>query len=393
MKITHWDILHGDFGWRSISFLKLGTADGIVGWAEYTDGQGSSNTGISSIVGALAGRVIGEDPRRIEAIIAKLGSLTAQVPGGLNQQAIAAIVNALVDIKAKALGVPVRDLLGGSLRERVPLYWSHCASYRARYPKDLGTAPLKTYDDLSRIGEEVRNKGFRALKTNVLLPGEERIDAYRPGRGVGAGYPALNPSRTIEEAVLRQIAALREGAGADVEIYLDLNLNFRPEGYLRLARVLEGAGLAWLELDIADPATLAMIRQSCGTPIASLENGYGRRGYRPFFEALSVDIAIIDVIWNGYVEALKVAALADGHDVNVAPHNYFGHLADFISAQFSAAVPNLRVMEMDVDGVPWRGEFYTHLPEIEDGAMVLPDRPGWGTEIVEAAVRSRPPKG
>ncbi len=136
-----------------------------------------------------------------------------------------------------------------------------------------------------------------------------------------------------------------------------------------------------------------MIRQSCGTPIASLENGYGRRGYRPFFEALSVDIAIIDVIWNGYVEALKVAALADGHDVNVAPHNYFGHLADFISAQFSAAVPNLRVMEMDVDGVPWRGEFYTHLPEIEDGAMVLPDRPGWGTEINEAAVRARPPKG
>ncbi len=79
--------------------------------------------------------MIGEDPRRIEAIIAKLGSLTAQVPGGLNQQAIAAIVNALVDIKAKALGVPVRDLLGGSLRERVPLYWSHCASYRARYPR------------------------------------------------------------------------------------------------------------------------------------------------------------------------------------------------------------------------------------------------------------------
>lgn len=393
MKITHWDILHGDFGWRSISFLKLGTSDGVVGWAEYTDGQGSSNTGISAIVGALAERVVGEDPRRIEAIVARLGSLTSQVPGGLNQQAIAAIVNALVDIKAKALGVPVRDLLGGAVRERVPLYWSHCASYRARYPKELGREPLRTYGDLCRIGEEVRTRGFRALKTNVLLPGEERIDAYRPGRGASAGFPALNPSRAIEKAVVRQITALREGAGPDVEIYLDLNLNFRTEGFLRFARALEGAGLAWLELDTPDPATLAMIRRGCGSPIASLENACGRRGYRPFLEALSVDIAIVDVIWNGYVEALKVAALADAHEVNVAPHNYFGHLADFISAQFSAAVPNLRVMEMDVDGVPWRGEFYTHLPEIEAGAMVLPDRPGWGTEINEAAVRARPPKG
>jgi L-alanine-DL-glutamate epimerase-like enolase superfamily enzyme len=391
MKISHSDILHGAFGWRSISFLKLETSDGITGWAEYTDGTGSSNTGISALVSALAGKVIGEDPRRIEAIVAKLESQTSQSPGGLNQQAISAIVNALVDVKAKALGIPARDLLGGSLRDRIPLYWSHCASYRARYPKEIGSAPLRTYEDLARIGEEVRTRGFRSLKTNVLTREGDGFTAYRPGRGASGGFPQLNPNPVVEREIVRQIEALREGAGPDVEINLDLNMNFKPEGFLRLARILEDSGLGWLEMDSRDPAFLAHLRRSVKTPVASCENVYGRRGYRAFLDARSVDVAIVDLVWNGYIEGLKIAALADSYDVNVAPHNYFGHLADYISANFSAAIPNLRIMEMDVDGVPWRSEFYTHPPQIEDGCMVLSDRPGWGTDIDENAVRKRPP--
>ena len=76
----------------------------------------------------------------------------------------------------------------------------------------------------------------------------------------------------------------------------------------------------------------------------------------PIFEAYAFDTAIVDVIWNGFYESLKIAAMADVYEVNVAPHNFYGHLASAISAHFCAAVPNFRIMEIDIDGVPWRDE-------------------------------------
>jgi len=392
MKIRRIDDLHADFGWRSISFLRVEASDGTIGWSEYTDGPGSSNSGVTAIIRALAERLIGEDPRRLEAIAAKLGNWTIQALGGVNQQAIAAIVNALIDIKAKLLGVPVCDLLGGALRRRIPLYWSHCGSYRARYPKELGLAAPRSYDDLAAIGAEASKRGFSALKTNILLPSDDGLQAYRPSRGGSGGFPELNCSKAVLDGLAAQLAALHEGAGPDTEILLDVNFHFKAEGFLRIARSLADAGLGWLELDSHDPKLLSLMRTTATMPIASCENIYGRRGFRPFLEAQTVDVAIVDVIWNGYLESLKIAAMAESHDVNVAPHNYFGHLADFVSAHFAAASPNLRIMEMDVDGVPWRHEFYSHVPEVVDGHMLLADRPGWGTEINEEAVRKRPPR-
>ena len=79
-------------------------------------------------------------------------------------------------------------------------------------------------------------------------------------------------------------------------------------------------------------------------------------------------------------------------EVNVAPHNFYGHLCSYHSAHFSAAVPNFRIMEIDIDSTPWRDEFVSRPPVIENGEFVLPDLPGWGTEVNEAAIRARPPK-
>jgi L-alanine-DL-glutamate epimerase-like enolase superfamily enzyme len=191
----------------------------------------------------------------------------------------------------------------------------------------------------------------------------------------------------------RQLEALREGAGPDVGIMLDANFHFRAEGYLELVRMLRPHRLAWLELDVYDHGTLAMLRREAGFPIASGESLYTRRSYRPFLDAYAMDVAIVDVIWNGFLEAMKVAAFVDTYELNVAPHNFYGHLADHISAHFAAVTPNLRIMEMDVDDVPWKGEFVTHQPVIENGEFVIPDRPGWGTDVDEAAVRRRPPTG
>ncbi|HEX9820644.1 MAG TPA: enolase C-terminal domain-like protein, partial [Methylomirabilota bacterium] len=87
-----------------------------------------------------------------------------------------------------------------------------------------------------------------------------------------------------------------------------------------------------------------------------------------------------------------IAAMADAYEVNVAPHNFYGHLATLMNAHFCAVVPNLRIMEIDPDTVPWYDDLATHKPDIEDGHLVLPARPGWGTDVNEDAVRAHPPK-
>lgn len=103
-----------------------------------------------------------------------------------------------------------------------------------------------------------------------------------------------------------------------------------------------------------------------------------------------MDVAIVDVVWNGLAESLKIAAMADAYEINVAPHNFYGHLSTAISAHFSATVPNFRIMEIDVDDCRWRDEFYSPAPTITDGHLHLPTGPGWGVEVNEAAVRARP---
>ena len=105
-----------------------------------------------------------------------------------------------------------------------------------------------------------------------------------------------------------------------------------------------------------------------------------------------MDVAIIDTPWNGVAEGVKIATMADSYEVNVAPHNFYGHLATMMNAHFCAVVPNVRIMEMDLDTVPWQDDLFTVAPQIEDGHLVLPTAPGWGTEVNEEAVRQHPPQ-
>jgi galactonate dehydratase len=106
-----------------------------------------------------------------------------------------------------------------------------------------------------------------------------------------------------------------------------------------------------------------------------------------------MDVAIIDVPWNGIAESLKIAAMADAYEVNVAPHNFYGHLSTMMSAHLAAVVPNLRIMEIDSDVVPWHDDLFTVQPVIDRGYMVVPTGPGWGTEVNEEVVRAHPPNG
>ena len=112
----------------------------------------------------------------------------------------------------------------------------------------------------------------------------------------------------------------------------------------------------------------------------------------PYFAEQAVDVAIIDSVWNGTWQAMKIAASAQAHEVNVAPHNFYGHLSTMMSAHFSAAVPHLRIMETDIDRLPWDHELFTVEPAFDNGHLIVPDTPGWGTEPVEAALAAHPPQ-
>jgi L-alanine-DL-glutamate epimerase-like enolase superfamily enzyme len=177
-----------------------------------------------------------------------------------------------------------------------------------------------------------------------------------------------------------------------MDILVDLNFNFKTEGFLRMAKAMEPYDVFWVEIDTRDPKALHYIRSRTTIPVASCECLFGRRDYRPYFEQQSVDVAIIDTPWNGVAESVKIAAIAEAYEVNVAPHNFYGHLATMMNIHFCAVVPNLRIMEIDPDVVPWYDELVTVTPVMQQGHLLLPTGPGWGTEVNEAAVKAHPPR-
>ena len=389
MRIETLETRHCDAGWRNYHFVKLTTADGIVGWSEYDEDFGSP--GVTAAIEHLSSRAIGQDGSDHERIYAALFCATRPAAGGVVGQALGAIENALLDAKAKTLGVPCYALLGGKLRDRIRLYWSHCATWRINHPEHYAPA-IRDLEGVKRIGAEVRAKGFTALKTNIFEFGDGTARGWRPGFGT-----PFEPGRNVERGILRQLQAhleaLREGAGGDIDILLDLNFNCATEGFLKILRALSEFDLFWVEIDSRNPRALALIRQQSGHPISSCETLIGLRSFVPYFEREAMDVAIVDAVWNGVWQAMKIAACADAYEVNVAPHNFYGHLATMMNAHFAAATPNLRVMEIDVDRIPGDEEIFVREPPIEAGHLVVPDWPGWGTEPDEAALLRRPPQG
>lgn len=387
MRITNLECLHADAGFRLFDFLKISTDEGVAGWSEYNESFGG--VGVTSVIENLAPMLTGVDPRSHEAIVARLYAVRRQASGGIAQQAIGAIENALLDVKAKALGIPVYEMLGGPVRDRIRLYWSHCGTYRLSWADEMQIPPLSTLDDVVALGREVAASGYTALKTNIFLLGDDP-HLHAPGFCIGSGFPELNASREVIRSMCDQLAALREGAGPDIDILVDLNFNFKTEGFLRMARAMEPYDLLWVEIDSCSPEALSYIRQGTTIPVASGECLFRRHGYKPYFDAGSMDVAIVDNPWNGVAEGVKIASLADVYEVNVAPHNFYGHLATMMNAHFCAVVPNFRIMEIDCDFVPWHDDLFTVQPQIEDGHLLLPAGPGWGTEVNEDAVREHP---
>src|SRR3954451_19699907 len=221
VRITAIEPFVCDGGLREFGFLKVTTDEGIVCWAETYDWHTSAS--LKTALEVMGRRLIGEDPRRIELMNERIwyGGRPG-VPE--RQKVLAAIDLALWDIKAKWLGVPVYELLGRLFRDRIPLYWSHFATYRAVWPEVVGQPVTSTYAEWAAGARDVVAQGYKVLKTNLIAEGgpdgRARLPRYLDG--------AID-NATIDDAVT-WIGTLRDVVGPGIGIAVDVQFDYRMGG-------------------------------------------------------------------------------------------------------------------------------------------------------------------
>src|SRR6266478_1904623 len=331
---------------RPIVTLHIGTDEGIEGIAVTFYG-GAMTGSLKAAVDDLGALTIGEDPLRLEAIIAKLRvAAGGSGPDGMFTLALSAIDIALWDIRGKALNQPLWKLLGGA-RERVPTYAS--GSLRRNL----------LLDEIVTAAGRLKEKGFREAKMQLALPG------------------ATTPAKEVERA-----KAVREALGTDIRLMCDINQRWRPEEAIDIGRRVEdaGVGLFWLEDVTAhdDYAGLARVTAALSTPVAGGEYLYGITPFRHMVEARSVDYVMIDLIRvGGITQWLKVAGMAEAFNLPVV-----SHVIPEIHCHLVAAVPN----GLTVEYMGWMLRLFEGTAALDKGELVLSDRPGLGLAFREDTI-------
>jgi len=383
MKISKIKTFVVDGGFRPWTFVKIETDERLIGWGDACDWEASFAT--CKAVDFLSQFLIGQDPMNAESIFWQNVNKCNRSVGGIAWKAIAGIDTALLDIKGKALGVPVWQLFGGAVNERLRLYWTHCASGRNLLAGRgiPGAKPaLRTLEDLREFAHCVKESGFTALKTNFMaLEGiKGGFPAASPGRRLVTNGTITNQELNVFEAI---VGTFREICGPDMGIALDTGFTYRLGGAIKLARRLEPYDMMWLEAESLDPGAMKAVRESTRTPIVHGESIYGVHGYRPYLERYVQDVLMIDLSWNGLTMGKKICDLAAGYDVPVSPHNCHSPLTTYIAANLCATAHNFFILETDADDVPWRDDIITNPYKITDGYLEIPAAPGLGTDLVE----------
>jgi L-alanine-DL-glutamate epimerase-like enolase superfamily enzyme len=382
MKVTGIKTFIVDGGFRPWTFVKVETSDGTVGWGDCTDWDAAP--AIAAMVEMLAPRVVGKDPMNAEAVWWDLTGYLQRQNGGISYKAASGIDSALWDIRGKVLNAPVWQLLGGKMRDELRMYWTHCGSSRVRHWERLGVPKVETTDDLRKLSEEVKALGYTALKTNLMalkdVPGSDDFNK----RG-GAGIASPEAVRTAKAVV----STFREALGPDIGIAVDVALNFKLGGAIKIARTLEPYDLMWLETETFDPGALRTVRESTTTTICTGESLFGTEGYRPYLERYAQDVIMPDFAWNGVTMGRKICDLALAYDTPVAPHNCHSPMNTLVSANICATIKNFMVLEFDQDDAPWRDDLMSHPFEINNGYLRVPGRPGLGSDLIESELVKR----
>lgn len=377
MTITRVRIYVVTIGGRSPVLVEVLTDAGLVGIGEaafaYGTGAGAAAGMIKDLTEAF---LLGRDPSRIEALWSEMYDHTFWAKGGgpVVFAGLSALEQALWDLKGKALGVPVYDLLGGRIRDDVRVY-ANGWSFRCVTPEEF-----------AREAQRVVADGYTALKCYPLATAE--LDAHGHIRHVS--HRAID--RAAERRAVERVRAVREAVGPDVDLMVDMSAELTPDAIIRLGRALERYDPLFFEepVDPSDPDALKKVSEHVHLPIAVGERLYTRYGFRRVLELRAADVLQPDVgNTGGIMEGKKIAAMAEAYSARVAPHNCGSPVLTAASLQLDACVPNFLIQELYPYRVPEHYEIVDHAPELEvrQGRLPLSTRPGLGVELVEDAVR------
>jgi len=331
---------------RPIVILTLGTDAGVEGIGVSFYGGALTKT-LKSAIDQMCELIVGDDPLRLEAVIKELRDAAGgSGPGGMFTLALAAIDIALWDIRGKALEEPVWRLVGGA-RNRIAAYAS--GALRRGLPLDTVVKAAATLKD----------RGWTQMKTQLALPGKT--------------------SPAIEVERMRRV---REAIGPDIDLMCDINQRWRPEQAIDIGRRVEdaGVGLFWLE-DVTthdDYAGIARVNAALATPICGGELVYGSVPFRHMIEHRSVDYVMIDLVRAGGVTPwLKIAGMAEAFNLPVV-----SHVIPEFHAHLVAGVPN----GLTVEYMPWMLKLFDETPAVENGEMLLGEKPGFALAFDRRAV-------
>jgi galactonate dehydratase len=350
MKITKLETLFVKPRWL---FLKMHTDEGLVGWGEPIV-EGWSRT-VAAAVQEMGRYLIGQDPRRVEHHWQAIYRGGFYQGGPVLTSALSGIEQAMWDIKGKALGVPVHELLGGAVRDRIRVY-GH-----------VGGRDLDAYVESAKgtVG-----RGFNAVKTSPF------------------GAVRFVESPAAVDAAVERIAALREAVGEGVDIGIDFHGRVGPAMAIQFAQAFE----PYRPMFIEEPClpgnvdAMADIAQATSIPVATGERLFTKWAFREVLEKGAARILQPDLSHAGGIfEVRKIAAMAEAYYAAIAPHCPLGPISLAAGLQVDACTPNFLCQEQ-VN----LGEGYLKTPfEVKDGYIDVPAGAGLGIEVDEEAVREK----
>jgi len=346
--------------------VRVYTDQGLIGQGEATDAA----SGAPLIIAGFRRFLIGQDPLNVDLLWERIrtSGIFAGAQGGQFITALSGLEIALWDLAGKALGLPVYQLLGGKMRDRVRVY---CDS-QTEDPDDP-SAPKKL--------ESIKAMGFTAVKIDI-------DEANDPSRFDKVNWTASNGEI---EHMLRKISFVRGQFPKDVDLAVDMHGRYDATTGKRVAKEVEPFKLLWLE-EPCPPENLDAlrdIRESTTTPICCGENLFLRHGFRPLLEKRAADIIMPDIQKaGGLLEARKIADMAHTYYVPFAPHCVVSPIGLMSSCHVCAAVPNFLVLEWHwIQRLELWRNFVKEGEVIEKGFVTLPDRPGLGVEMNEEGAR------
>ena len=366
MKVRNAECLAVHPGWRkNLIFIRLELEDGTVGWGE-SYSQYDRDEAVAAQARELLRYLVGRDVFNIRYFCQVAFDDYAQRRSSLEfWSALSGIEMAMWDAVGKLLGQPVHRLLGGKCRERVRVYangWGY---------------KLKTPDDYARAAEQVVAAGFTALKFDPLP---------RPWR-------TYIPREHIQHAVA-VVRAVRDAVGPGVELLLDLHRRLAPVHAIELAKQLEALNPYWIEepCQKENMEAIQEVRHATTIPVVTGEALYGRADFRGVFRSRAADIINPDVSnCGGILELLFIAAQAETEMIAVSPHNYNSTLLSLSATVHAAAcMPNFTITEYFVPFEEFSQRISRQALVPVDGHIQVPELPGLGLDIDEAALRSMP---